>query len=198
VDVQDPDVVEEAITSQAKEFNNRLDIFVANAGIPWTQGAIYDGEISHYHKVMKIDVDGVFFCARTAGKIWREQKKNNLPGFTCGSFIATSSMSGHIVNIPQLQTVYNAAKAGVRHLCKCLAVEWVRFARANSISPGYIATEISNFVPPETKDIWRDKIPMGREGEPHELVGAFLYLASDAASYTTGCDIVVDGGYCLP
>ena len=74
----------------------------------------------------------------------------------------------------------------------------MRFARANSISPGYIATEISNFVPPETKDIWRDKIPMGREGEPHELVGAFLYLASDAASYTTGCDIVVDGGYCLP
>lgn len=102
------------------------------------------------------------------------------------------------MNIPQLQAAYNAAKAGVRHLCKCLAVEWVRFARANSISPGYIATEISNFVPPETKDIWRDKIPMGREGEPHELVGAFLYLASDAASYTTGCDIVVDGGYCLP
>jgi sorbose reductase len=198
VDVQDPDVVEEAITSQAKEFNNRLDIFVANAGVPWTQGPMTDGEISHYHKVMKTDVDGVFFCAHTAGKIWREQKKNNLPGFTYGSFIATSSMSGHIVNIPQLQAAYNAAKAGVRHLCKCLAVEWVRFARANSISPGYIATEISNFVPPETKDIWRDKIPMGREGEPHELVGAFLYLASDAASYTTGCDIVVDGGYCLP
>ena len=74
----------------------------------------------------------------------------------------------------------------------------MRFARANSISPGYIATEISNFVPPETKDLWRDKIPMGREDEAHELVGAFLYLASDAASYITGCDIVVDGGYCLP
>ena len=196
--MQDPDAVEEAITSQAKEFNNRLDIFVANAGIPWTQGPMMEGEISHYQKVMKTDVDGVFYCARTAGKIWREQKKNKLEGFTYGSFIATSSMSGHIVNIPQLQAAYNAAKAAVRHLCKCFAVEWVRFARSNSISPGYIATEISDFVPPETKDIWRDKIPMGREGEAHELVGAFLYLASDAASYTTGCDIVVDGGYCLP
>jgi sorbose reductase len=81
---------------------------------------------------------------------------------------------------------------------KSLAVEWVGFARANTVSPGYIATEISDFVPSATKDIWRDKIPMGREGEAHELKGAFLYLASDASSYTTGSDIIVDGGYCLP
>lgn len=83
-------------------------------------------------------------------------------------------------------------------MCTNLAVEWVQFARANSISPGYIRTEISNFVPPETKSIWRDKIPMGREGETIELVGAYLYLASDASSYTTGTDILVDGGYCAP
>lgn len=81
---------------------------------------------------------------------------------------------------------------------KSLAVEWVKFARANSISPGYIATEISNFIPAETHNIWKDKIPMGREGMPEELKGAFLYLASDAASYTTGADLVVDGGYTLP
>ena len=83
------------------------------------------------------------------------------------------------------------------------------------MSPGYIATEITDFVPEETKNIWRDKIPMGREGEAHELKGAFLYLASDASSYATGIyfssqaeervtdsraigtDIIVDGGYCL-
>ena len=81
---------------------------------------------------------------------------------------------------------------------KCLAVEWVGFARANSISPGYIATEISDFVPTTTKKKWKDRIPMGREGEAHELKGAYLFLASDAASYTTGTDIIVDGGYCLP
>lgn len=83
-------------------------------------------------------------------------------------------------------------------IAKCLAVEWVQFARSNSVSPGYIATEISDFVPGPTKDMWRSRIPMGREGEAHELKGAFLYFASDASSYTTGADLIVDGGYCLP
>lgn len=78
----------------------------------------------------------------------RSGEKDKLEGFTYGSFIATSSMSGHIVNILQLQSAYNAAKAAVRHLCKCLAVEWVQFARSSSISPGYIATEISSFCAP--------------------------------------------------
>lgn len=77
-------------------------------------------------------------------------------------------------------------------------MEWVRFARANTVSPGYIATEISTFVPDETKSLWKDKIPMGREGLPHELKGAYLYLASSASSYTTGADLIVDGGYTLP
>ena len=61
-----------------------------------------------------------------------------------------------------------------------------------------MATEISNFIPEDTKKIWRVRIPMGREGEAHELAGAYLYLASDASSYTTGADIIVDGGYTLP
>lgn len=198
VNVLDAQAVEDAVNAQVKEFNNRLDVFVANSGIPWTQGPMLDGEVAHYRKVVQTDLDGVFYCARAAGRVWREQKEKGLEGFSAGSFIATASMSGHIVNIPQLQAAYNAAKSGVRHLCKSLSVEWVQFARVNTISPGYIATEISDFVPKETKDIWRDKIPMGREGEAHELVGAYLYLASDASSYTTGADIIVDGGYCAP
>ena len=83
-------------------------------------------------------------------------------------------------------------------LGKSLAVEWVKYARANTVSPGYTATEISNFVPQSVKNIWKDKIPMGREGDPQEMKGAYLYLASDAASYTTGVDLVVDGGYSAP
>jgi sorbose reductase len=61
-----------------------------------------------------------------------------------------------------------------------------------------MATEISDFIPAETKNLWRDKTPRGREGEAHELKGVYLYLASDASSFTTGADVVVDGGYCLP
>lgn len=205
VNITEYEPVEKAIDEITAEFGGRLDIFIANSGIPWTQGPALDGELAHYHKVVTTDLDGTFYCARAAGKHWRRQKKEGttldgkkLENFTYGSFVATASMSGHIVNIPQLQATYNAAKAGVIHLCKSLAVEWVGFARANTVSPGYIATEISDFVPKETKSMWKDKIPMGREGEAHELKGAYLYLASDAASYTTGCDIIVDGGYCLP
>ncbi|KAE8446213.1 L-xylulose reductase [Mollisiaceae sp. DMI_Dod_QoI] len=206
VNVTSLESVSAAIEANVREFNGRLDIFIANSGIPWTQGAAICGEIDHYHKVITTDLDGTFYCARVAGTHWRRQKKEQTtidgkplePAFREGSFVATASMSGHIVNIPQMQATYNAAKAGVIHLCKSLAVEWVGFARANTISPGYIATEISNFVPSETKKIWKDKIPMGREGEVSELKGAYLYLSSDAASYTTGTDIIVDGGYCLP
>ncbi|KAL8724658.1 MAG: hypothetical protein Q9166_007828 [cf. Caloplaca sp. 2 TL-2023] len=205
VDVTQDTKVKEAIDAIVGEFNGRLDIFVANAGIPWKQGPMLDGDNGHYRKVVATDLDGTYYCAKYAGQHWRRQKNEGttvhgepLEAFRYGSFIATASMSGHIVNIPQLQAAYNAAKAGIIHLVKSLAVEWVQFARANTISPGYMATEISDFVPPETKNIWRDKIPMGREGEPHELKGAYLFLASDASSYTTGTDIICDGGYCLP
>lgn len=95
-------------------------------------------------------------------------------------------------------TILDTACKVLMIIGKSLAVEWVQFARANTVSPGYIITDISTFVPDETKDIWKGKIPMGREALPHELKGAYLYLASDASSYTTGADLVVDGGYTLP
>ncbi|KAJ5104436.1 hypothetical protein NUU61_001783 [Penicillium alfredii] len=205
VEITNARTVEDAVNAVVKDFNGRLDVFIANAGVPWTQGPMVDGSLDHYRKVIGIDLDGTFYCARAAAAHWRRQKEegtdangNKLANFNHGSFVATASMSGHIVNFPQMQAAYNASKSAVIHLCKSLSVEWVRFARANTVSPGYIATEISNFVPEETKNIWRDKIPMGREGLPQELKGAYLYLASDASTYTTGADIVVDGGYCAP
>lgn len=125
VNVWDAEKVEKAIFEQIKEFNGRLDIFVANAGILWTQGAVVDGSIEHYRQVMSTDLDGVFFCARACGMIWKRQKLEGTDAFgekllnySNGSFIATSSMSGHIVNIPLVQTAYNSAKAGVSHMCK--------------------------------------------------------------------------------
>ncbi|BCR94780.1 putative carbonyl reductase [Aspergillus luchuensis] len=205
VEITKPEAVQEAVDQVVKDFNGRLDVFIANAGVPWTKGPMVDGPLDHYQNVVDVDLNGTFYCARAAATHWRRQKEegtdingNALNNFTYGSFVATASMSGHIVNFPQMQAAYNASKAAVIHLCRSLAVEWVRFARANTVSPGYIATEISNFIPTETKTVWKDKIPMGREGTPEELKGAYLYLASDASSYTTGADIVVDGGYCAP
>ncbi|KAK0720017.1 hypothetical protein B0H67DRAFT_484210 [Lasiosphaeris hirsuta] len=205
VNVTSYDAVQAAVDQIVSEFGGRLDVFVANSGVAWEDGPMLDGNPEVYRKVVSTNLDGTYYCARAAGLHWRRQKREGttvtgepLQGFSYGSFIATASMSGHIANIPQLQAAYNASKAGVIHLCKSLAVEWTGFARANSVSPGYIRTDISLFCSPEVKAAWKDKIPMGREGEPNELKGAYLYLASDASSYTTGTDLLVDGGYCAP
>ncbi|KAL2162746.1 hypothetical protein VTH06DRAFT_6582 [Thermothelomyces fergusii] len=208
VDVTSNDAVVAAVDANVREFNGRLDVFVANSGIAWTGGPMLDGPVDMYSAVMQTNVDGTYFCARAAGRHFRRQKREGTafgdaarpldPPFTSGSFVATASMSGHIVNVPQLQAAYNASKAAVVHLCRSLAVEWAGFARANSVSPGYIVTSISEFCDADTKRAWKDKIPMGREGHVNELKGAYLYLASDASSYTTGADIKVDGGYCAP
>ena len=108
--VTDADTVKAVIDAVLEDFDGRLDIFVANAGVPWTQGRMIDGDLSHYHKVTSIDFDGVFYCARAAGAVWRRQfetgvstKGEKLQNYRTGSFIATASMSGHVVNIPQLQ-----------------------------------------------------------------------------------------------
>ncbi|KAI0872879.1 hypothetical protein GGS24DRAFT_465744 [Hypoxylon argillaceum] len=185
------------------EFGGRLDVFVANSGIAWEEGAFLDGSLDTMASVLRVNVDGTFFCAKAAALHWRRQHRERttadggpLENYLTGSFICTASISASIVNIPQMQAVYNASKAAVVHACKSLAVEWTGFARANSVSPGYIKTDITSFMSDATKSLFRDKTPMGREGETRELKGAYLYLASDASSYTTGTDIIVDGGYC--
>jgi sorbose reductase len=108
-----------------REFNGRLDIFVANSGIVWEDGPILDGPLEKAKNVLAVNLDGTLYCAKAAGQHFRRQKQEGttidgkkLEGYTYGSFIATASMSGHIVNVPQLQAAYNASKAGVIHLCK--------------------------------------------------------------------------------
>lgn len=120
------------------EFNGRLDIFIANAGIPWTQGSFLDGGIEHYKNVMSTDMDSVYYCAYAAGLHWRRQKiegtdlnGQKLTNFKLGSFIATASMSGHIVNIPQLQAAYNGAKAAVIQFGRAFSLKKQRDRGAN-------------------------------------------------------------------
>lgn len=115
MDVTSFEDTEKAINDIAKDFNGRLDIFVANAGIPWTEGRMIDGELSSYHKVVSTDLDSVFYCAKAAGKIFRRQYETGvnmmgekLQNYSYGSFIATASMSGHVANIPQLQSAVSS------------------------------------------------------------------------------------------
>lgn len=124
VNVTSAEAVDKAITEIVKEFNGRLDVFVANSGITWTEGAFIDGSVESARNVMSVNVDGVMWCAKSAGAHFRRQKEEGttidgkpLENFIAGSFIATASMSGSIVNVPQLQAVYNSSKAAVIHFC---------------------------------------------------------------------------------
>jgi sorbose reductase len=125
VDIAQPEQVEATIDQIVRDFNGRLDIFVANSGMVWSEGAAIDSSVAHYREVLSTNLDGVYYCARVAGQHWRRQAAEKttvsgeeLTGFNGGSFIATASMSGHIVNVPHIQAAYNTSKAGVIHLCK--------------------------------------------------------------------------------
>ncbi|GAB1738511.1 hypothetical protein NU219Hw_g3317t1 [Hortaea werneckii] len=177
--------VEQLVKDVKAEFG-KVDAFIANAGATADAGVL-DGTVEAWNKVIQVDLNGTFHCAKAVGHLFKEQGH--------GSFVITSSMSGHIANFPQEQTSYNVAKSGCIHMARSLANEWRDFARVNSISPGYIDTGLSDFVPAETQKLWHSMIPLGRDGEAKELKGAYVYFVSDASTYTTGADLVIDGGY---
>ena len=103
-------------------------------------------------------------------------------------------MSANIVNVPQGQASYNASKAGVKHLTKSLAVEWVdKGIRVNCISPGYIRTAITGDSNPDWQKLWIEASPYKRMGVPEELAGAVIYLLSDASTFTSGSEMIIDG-----
>jgi len=176
----------EALVKEVISEFGQIDAFIANAGKTAASG-ILDGSVEDWMEVIQTDLNGTFHCAKAVGHHFKERGT--------GSFVITSSMSGHIANFPQEQTSYNVAKAGCIHMAKSLANEWRDFARVNSISPGYIDTGLSDFVDKKVQDLWMSMIPMGRNGQAKELKGAYVYLVSDASTYTTGSDIVIDGGY---
>lgn len=172
------------------EHFGRVDLLFNNAGVFQNKMAAEDMTFEEWRRVMDINLDAVFRVAQQAGRIMIRQK--------CGAIVNTSSMSARIVNIPQRQVAYNTAKAGIVHMTRTLAVEWAQHnVRVNSVSPGYIHTEKidPNKLPADIRELRNTLTPMGRMGKPEELAGAVAYLLSDAASFTTGHDLVVDGGY---
>jgi len=184
-DVTNKAAVDEAFTATAKSLGG-LDICLNVAGVCIHQAAEETPE-KDYDYVMDINLKGVFLCCQAAARIMIPQKR--------GSIINIASMSGTVANYPQKQAHYNASKAGVVNLTKCLAVEWAPYGiRVNSISPGYTRTELVGMAEKMFAQ-WESLTPMGRMAVPEELVGALIYLASNASSYSTGSDIIVDGGY---
>jgi len=178
--------VDRAFTETAKQFGS-LDICVNNAGVSM-QSPVEDMSEPDWDHIMDINMKGVFLCSQAAARIMIPRKS--------GSIINIGSISARIVNVPQKQAVYNTSKAGVVMLTRSSALEWAPYGiRVNAISPGYMKTEMTLSTMKPLFPAWEALTPMGRLGETRELRGALLFLASDAASYLTGHDLVVDGGY---
>lgn len=194
VDVTKSGEVEAMVRAVADAFG-KLDIAVNNAGVGG-KGPIETLSEEDWKRVMDVNVNGVFRCAREAGRQMIRQGSG-------GVIINIASMSGTIINrhkaMPaRTPTLYCTTKAAVKHLTKALAVEWAGYGiRVNSISPGYMRTPLITHMleNPARLAEMIDATPMGRIGEPWELAGAVVYLASDASSFVTGHDLVIDGGH---
>lgn len=188
------DVTDEAQVQAAVEevmaFYDRIDILYNNAGICIPKDA-FEMTVAEFRQVVDTNLTGEFIVARAVAKRMIEKGIH-------GSIINMASMSGSVVNLPQAQAAYNASKAAVRLLTKSLAIEWTKYGiRVNCLSPGYLENLYEfDDIPEENKREWRARTPLnGRFCKFSELVPALLYLACDAAGYTTASDVIVDGGY---
>jgi NAD(P)-dependent dehydrogenase (short-subunit alcohol dehydrogenase family) len=187
-DVTSKEALFNAVTKTEQKLGP-LAIAVNSAGIANANPAETMGE-EQYQTLMDINLKGVFFSCQAEANAMLPHAK--------GSIINIASMSGGIVNRGLQQVHYNASKAGVIHMTKSMAMEWVsRGIRVNSISPGYTATPMNTRpeMVHQTKEFER-QTPMARMASVDEMVGPAIFLASDAASYCTGVDLLVDGGFC--
>ena len=187
-DVTKPESVD-AMMEKILERFGRLDVAFCNAGICINAPA-EEMTFEQWKKVIDINLTGIFLTDIAAGKQMIKQGG--------GSIINTASMSAHIVNVPQPQCAYNASKAGVIQLTKSLAIEWaMKNVRVNSISPGYIGTDLTLNSPTLIPLIeqWNKLAPLHRLGKPEELQAIAVYLAGDASPFTTGADFQIDGAF---
>ncbi len=181
---------EKDVAAMASTIQDRwggVDIALNNAGIVCQIPAV-EMSYADWKRVIDINLNGVFLTSQAAARLM-------IPA-SGGSIVNTASMSAWVVNHPQPQCSYNASKAGVVQLTKSLAVEWAPHnVRVNCISPGYIRTELTAQVRQDWQDDWIRQGVYKRLGMPEELSGIVIYLCSDASSFTTGSDIIVDGGF---
>lgn len=190
-DAQEREDVERLIDTTAEAFGG-LDVMVVNHGIGGARKA-EEIESHEWDEMIGINLTSAFSCAQLAARRMIAQGRG-------GSIIFTGSTSSLVVF--QNLTSYGAAKAGLDHTARHLAVEWGRHnIRVNVVAPGYMTSHMrgseSRYEDREHTASVLALTPLGRKGKPEELVGPVVFLASDASSYVTGHVIPVDGGWCL-
>lgn len=178
----------QSAVDKAVEVFKKIDIAVNCAGIANAAPAEEMTE-EMWDKMIDVDYKGIFLSCQAQGNVMIKQ------GF--GSIVNIGSMSGVIVNRGLLQVHYNSAKAGVIHLTKSLAMEWApKNIRVNCISPGYTFSPMNKR--PEVAEQVKEfaaSTPMGRLATVDEMVGPAVFLVSEAASFCTGVNLLVDGGF---
>jgi NAD(P)-dependent dehydrogenase (short-subunit alcohol dehydrogenase family) len=188
-DITKPDRVQQLVDIVIKTYG-KIDVLYNNAG----RFDVVPAEDMCYQSWLEmIDVclNGVFLTTQRVGREMIQRGR--------GSIISTSSMSGVIVNYPRPQAAYNTAKAGLIHMMRSFAVEWAPYGiRVNTVSPGYIDnSRIHSRIPEDLLNFFNEITPMHRMANEHEISGAVIYLAGDASTYTTGINLIVDGGYTI-
>lgn len=181
-DLSDYKQIETAMQEVKAKFG-KIDILANNAGVS-AREPLYDYEVEAFDKVINLNVNSVFYCTKAVAPIMKEQGG--------GSIINTSSMVS--IYGQSAGCAYPASKFAVNGLTKSLARELGKDnIRVNAVLPGVTRTDMVAALPEEMVARISATIPLGRVGEPEEVANAFVFLASDKASYITGATLTVDG-----
>lgn len=173
-----------AVDACEREFGG-LDILVNNAGV-YNASKIEETSEELWDSIVNINQKGVWLGMKNAVAAMRRRG--------AGAIVNISSVAG-LVGTPS-SAAYHGTKGAVRLLTKSAAAEYAREKiRVNSVHPGVISTQMADIIPQEMRDAIKTVVPMGREGTAQEVANVVLFLVSDEASYVTGAEFVVDGGY---
>jgi meso-butanediol dehydrogenase/(S,S)-butanediol dehydrogenase/diacetyl reductase len=186
-DVSEYDQVESVVTRAVERFG-RLDVLISNAGVLSPNGRIHNLSTEDWERAFRVNLLGAVNGIKAAVGVMRPQH--------AGSIVLTASVSG--LTAWSHAAPYCATKAAVMQLAKVAAVEYARDGiRVNCVCPGTFRSAIHDGLPANALDAVAERHPLGL-GTADDLVGAYSYLASDAARWTTGSALVVDGGYAAP
>ena len=173
-----------AMVDEVAEKHGRIDVLVNNAGIT-RDGLLIRMEDADWEMVLKVNLFSAFYGTRAAARHMLRQRS--------GSIINMASYSGIEGNRGQAN--YSASKAGMIGLTKTTTKELAsKNIRCNAVAPGFIATEMTEAMPPQAKDIGLSLIPLKRMGQPTDIANAVAFLADDESAYITGQVLSVDGG----
>lgn len=187
-DLSDYDKLPDVYAACLEKLGGHLDILLNGAGIQFRCKA-EDFPHDKWQKILDINLSAVFYMAQLAGKTMLEQGS--------GKIINIASMTAYMASV--MIPAYSASKAGVMQITKALSNEWAsRGVNVNAIAPGYMATKLTEDMkkvnPAQYQEI-TGRIPMGRWGNPDDLKGAVIFLASAASDYVSGTVLPIDGGY---